>query len=190
MLYVEVFCAPTQLKKVILIHPTQAFSKKCCSVSLANCCLIPNSITKKFLLILLEIFRDCVGRYGEHYCKFSLQPNECKKYYCVSPNNCSHLTFLKKSCSLGLARWFATKLHNSRSFWWICMRLACLDMKNICRKFRCKQTSTQKVVALVFEWRIYGSIRTLCIWMFDAHMRHSAPKVLKVSNRSVRGLPK
>jgi len=30
------------------------------------------------LLILLEIFRDYAGRYGEHYCKFSLQPNDCK----------------------------------------------------------------------------------------------------------------
>jgi len=29
--------------------------------------------------------------------------------------------------------------------------LAYLDMKNICGKFRCKQTSTQKVIALVFD---------------------------------------
>jgi len=28
--------------------------------------------------------------------------------------------------------------------------LACLDMKNICGKFRCKQTSTRKVIALAF----------------------------------------
>jgi len=40
--------------------------------------------------MLLEIFGDYAGRYGEH-CKFSLQPNEYKKYYCVLPNNCSHL---------------------------------------------------------------------------------------------------
>jgi len=30
------------------------------------------------LLILLEIFRDYAGSYGEHYCKFSLKPNEYK----------------------------------------------------------------------------------------------------------------
>jgi len=68
-------------------------------------------------------------------------------------NNCAHLTFLKKSYSLGLARWFATKLHNSKSFWSICIifsGLACLDMKNICGKFHCKPTSTQKVNALAF----------------------------------------
>jgi len=28
--------------------------------------------------------------------------------------------------------------------------LACLDMKNICGKFRCKQTITQKVITLAF----------------------------------------
>jgi len=64
--------------------------------------------------MLLEIVRDYAGRYGEHYCKFSLQPNEYKKCYCVLPNNCSHLTFLKQSFSLGLARWFATKPQNQK----------------------------------------------------------------------------
>jgi len=29
--------------------------------------------------------------------------------------------------------------------------LACLDMKNICGKFRCKQTRTQKVIGLAFK---------------------------------------
>jgi len=143
-------------------------------------------------VILLEIFRDYAGRYGEHYCKFSLQPNEYKKCYCVLLNNCSHLNFLKKSCSLGLVRWFATKLRNSKSFWSICMKfsgLACLDMKNIYGKCRGKQTSTRKVIALALihvnpqpaysiEWRIYASFRTLCIWTYDAYMRHSAKKVL------------
>jgi len=109
----------------------------------------------------------------------------------VVPNNCSHLTFLKKSCSLGLARWFATKLHNSQSFWSISMKIlgfTCLDMKNICGRFRGKQPTTRKVIALVFlyvnphlayliEWRIYASFRTLCIWTYDAYMRHSSPKV-------------
>ena len=38
---------------------------------------------KMFLLILIEIFKDYVGRYGEHYCKISLQPNEYEKCYCV-----------------------------------------------------------------------------------------------------------
>jgi len=49
---------------------------------------------------LIEIFRDFAGRYGEHDGKFSLQPNQHKKCYCVLPNNCTHQTFLKKSCSL------------------------------------------------------------------------------------------
>jgi len=175
-----------------------------------------------------------------------MQPNENKKCYCALPKNCAHLTFLKKSCSLGqgfstffdvaahfsprlwfwahftknlfqnswlgaiialsqniswptwrnfaahqwatthrlrstglgLVRWFATKLHNSKSFWSICMKfsgLASLHMKNICGKFRCKQTSTRKVIALAFvhvnphpvysiEWRIYASFPNLCIW--------------------------
>jgi len=104
-------------KIVILTHATTlVFCKKCCSLGLANCCWIPNCTTKKFLLILLEIFKDYAGWYGEHYCKFSLQPNVYKKCYCVLPKNCSHQTFLKKSCSLGLARCFATKLHNSQRF--------------------------------------------------------------------------
>jgi len=66
--------------------------------------------------------------------------------------------------------------------------LACIDMKNICGKFRCKQTSTQKVFALAFmhinphsaysiEWRLYVSFRTLCISTYDAYIRHSTPKV-------------
>jgi len=119
------------------------------------------------LLILLEIFRDYVGRYGEHYFKFSLQPNEYKKCHCVLPNNCSHLTFLKKSCSLGLVRWFATNF-TTQSFWSICTRfsgLVCLDMKNICGKFHCK----------VSCWRLYTSIRTRHIQLNDAYMRHSTP---------------
>jgi len=60
--------------------------------------------------------------------------------------------------------------------------LACLDRKNICGKFCCKQTSTWKVIALVFEWRIYASFRILCILTYDAYMRHSAPKVLTCVN--------
>jgi len=32
--------------------------------------------------------------------------------------------------------------------------LACLYIKNNCGKFRCKQTSMRKVIALVFKWRI------------------------------------
>jgi len=143
------------------------------------------------MLISLEIVRDYANRYGEHCCKFSLQPNEYKNCYCVLPNNCSHTTFLKKSCSLGPARWFATKLHNSKCFWSTFMKFsgwACLDMKTICGKVRCKQTSIRKVIALAFiyvnphlaylvEWRIYASFRTLCIWTYDAYMRQSAPKV-------------
>jgi len=115
-----------------------------------------------------------------------------KKCYCVLPNNCSHLTFLKKFCSLGLARWFSTELRNSERFCSICMKfsgLMCLVMKTICGKFRCKQTSTRSVIALAFihvnphqaysiEWRIYASFRTLCIWTYDAYIRQSAPKVL------------
>ena len=65
----------------------------------------------------------------------------------------------------------------------------CLVMKNICGKFRCKQTSMRKVIALEFiyvnphptysiEWRMYASSRTLCIWMYDAYVRQLAPKVL------------
>jgi len=68
--------------------------------------------------------------------------------------------------------------------------LACLDTKSICGKFRCKQRSTRKVIALGFihvnphpvytvEWRIYASFRTLCIWTYDAHTRQSATKVLR-----------
>jgi len=30
--------------------------------------------------------------------------------------------------------------------------LACLDMKNICGKFHCKQTSTWKVITLAFVY--------------------------------------
>jgi len=58
--------------------------------------------------------------------------------------------------------------------------LACLDMTNICRICRCKQTSMRKIIALVFEWRIYASFLTLCIWTYDAYMRHSAPMVLSI----------
>jgi len=42
---------------------------------------------------------------------------------------------------LGLVRRFATKHHNSKSFWSISMKFsgfACLDMKNICVKLRSK----------------------------------------------------
>jgi len=46
------------------------------------------------------------------------QPNECEKCYCMIGNNGLHLTFLKTSCSVGLARWFPAKLHNSKSVWW------------------------------------------------------------------------
>jgi len=72
---------------------------------------------------------------------------------CVLPNNCSHLTLLKMSCSIDLGRWFATQLHYSNRFWSIRVKfsgLACLDMKNSCGNFRCKQTSTRKVIALAF----------------------------------------
>jgi len=171
-------CTNTTKEKVTLIHARNncqdlSVWKKCCSLGLANCCWLPNCITKTFLLILLEIFRDYVGRYGEHCCKFSLQPNEYKKCYCVLPNNCSRRTFLKKSCSLGLGRWFATKLHNSKSFWSICMKFsgwACLNMKKICGKFRCKQTSTRKVIALAF---IYANPHLT--YLIEWRMRHSAP---------------
>ena len=98
-------------------------------------------------------------------------------------NNCSPLTFLKKSCSLGLERWFATRLHNSKRFWSICTKfsgLACLDMKNICGKFRCKQIRMRKVIPLLFEWRMYASFRILCIWTYEANMHSSAPKVLMI----------
>ena len=127
-----------------------------------------------------------MGRYGEHYCTFSLQPNECKTCYCELPNKCSQLTFLKTSCILDLERWFATKLHNSKSVWSVCMKfsgLASRDMKNIFGKLHCKQTSTRKVIALVFEWRIYASFRTLCVWTYVAYMRHSDPKVLKSNTK-------
>jgi len=97
--------------------------------------------------------------------------------------------------------WAATKLHNSKSFWSICMKISgimCPVMKNICGKFHCQQTSMRKVIALVFiyaylacsiKWRIYASFRTVCIWMHDAYMRHwrymcqSALKVLRVWTR-------
>ena len=47
----------------------------------------------------------------------------------------------------------------------------CLGMKNICEKFRCKQTNMRKFIALAFTyvnphsmylnvWRIYASIST------------------------------
>jgi len=49
--------------------------------------------------------------------------------------------------------------------------LACLDMKNICEKIHCKQTSTQKVIAL----DLYTSIRTRHIQLNDTYMRHSTP---------------
>jgi len=42
-----------------------------------------------------EIFKDYAERYGEHYCEFSLQPNESKKCYCVLQNNSSHLNFFE-----------------------------------------------------------------------------------------------
>jgi len=51
--------------------------------------------------MLLEIFRDYVGRYGEHHHKFSLQPNEYKKCYsivCYQTTVRTHLFW--KSCSL------------------------------------------------------------------------------------------
>jgi len=34
-----------------------------------------------FLLIPPEIFKGYAGSYGEHYCKFSLQTNDCEKLY-------------------------------------------------------------------------------------------------------------
>jgi len=102
------------------------------------------------LLILLNILNDYADQYGEHYCEFSLQPNEYKKCYCVLRSIGSHLTFLKKSCSLGLARWFAIKLHNSNSFGQNInfVGLMCRGMKNISRNFPGKQTSTGNVIAL------------------------------------------
>jgi len=120
---------------------------------------------------------------------------EYKRCYFVLPNNCSHLTFLKKSCSL--VRWFSTKLHNSKSLWSICVTFSgilCLVLENTCGKFRCKQTSMRKVIALAFiyvnphpvysiEWRIYASFRNLCIWTYDLYMRQSAPKVLIKGNQ-------
>jgi len=63
-----------------------------------------------------NILNDYASKYGEHHCEFPLQPNEYKKFHCVLRRISTHLTFLKESCSPGLARWFAIKLHNSNNF--------------------------------------------------------------------------
>ena len=63
----------------------------------------------------------------------------------------------------------STKRHNSKTVWSICMKfpgIMCLVMKNICGKFRCKQTSSRKVIALAF---IYVNPH-LAYSMNDAYM--------------------
>jgi len=68
---------------VILLYTTtvrtEVLCKKCCRLRLAKCCWTPSRITKMYLLTNHENFRGFAGRYGEHYCKFSLQTNMHKK---------------------------------------------------------------------------------------------------------------
>jgi len=61
--------------------------------------------------------------------------------------------------------------------------LACLDMKNICGKFRCKQNKYAKSYRIVFECDSYMRRSTLCAFErmtheSMTHMHHTAPKVL------------
>ena len=80
----EIFCAQIRLQK------SYPYAHNNCqdlsfSVGLANCCWIPNCNTKKFLLILPEIFKDYACRYGEHYYNFLLQPDEYHGVRCILP---------------------------------------------------------------------------------------------------------
>jgi len=61
-----------------------------------KCCWITNCITEKAFAHVSWIFKDRADRYGEHYCKFSLQPNEYEKCYCALQNNFSHLILWKR----------------------------------------------------------------------------------------------
>jgi len=56
--------------------------------------------------------------------------------------------------------------------------LACLDMKNICGKFRYKLTSMRKVIALAYV------NPHLAYWLNDAYMRH-----LRIYRGGARGVP-
>jgi len=139
--------------------------------------------------MLLEIFMDYAGRYGiaNIYCS----EMNIKICYCVSLNNCSHLTFLKKSCSQGLARWFDTKLRDSKCFLLICMKFSgimCLVIKNICGKFCFKHAIIRKVITLAFIyvnphpaysiWMTHICVIPHLVCLNEWRMRQSAQKVL------------
>jgi len=49
--------------------------------------------------------------------------------------------------------------------------LACLDINNVCGKFRCKQQVREKLS----RWCLYTSIHTRHIKLNDAYMHRSTP---------------
>ena len=133
------------------------------------------------------------SRYAEHYCKFSLQPNEYKQCYCVLPNNCSQLTFLKRSCSL--ARWFATTLPNSRVFgvnlyeifrihvssyeeplWKIS-----LQTNKYAKSYRVGVYICQSALG-IFDWMTHICVIPQCSWMYDAYASIS---IVALANRII-----
>jgi len=167
---VEIFCAPIQLKKVVLIHAktvkTYVFCRKCCSLGLANCCWTPDCITEKVLAHTTSNLRIMWVGMDNIIVNFHCNQMSTKTLLCVTIQ--LRTNFFEKVLQPRPRRWFSTKHYNSKRFWSICIKFSgimCQVIKNIRGKFCCKQTSMQKAIALAFiyvnlhlvysiEWRI------------------------------------
>ena len=128
------------------------FCRKCCSLGLTNCCWIPNCITKKVLADITWNFQGIMREGLE---------NIVVNFHCIQMSTKNVVVCYQTTDS--------TKRHNSKTVWSICMKfpgIMCLVMKDICGKFRCKQTSSRKVIALAF---IYVNPH-LAYSMNDAYM--------------------
>jgi len=100
---------------------------KCCSLGLTKCCWITNCIAKNVVAYITKTLQRLCRYVWRTFVNFKCNQIVQKILLCAmkqlfTPN----IFWKKKSCSLGLAGWFAPKRRNSTRFWSICMKFSIL----------------------------------------------------------------